>query len=536
MLKSVTLCTLLVAALALGWQRYEEDDAPYDVQHGTSLTWGSDGRVWGWFPVLGTNKTSIGIFDPSAAEDSMWDDSTAGMMAVRVKGASCTFQWMEQPVFWGSGWHKDESNDTVSRLYCYYPDNDSSAYVTISAFRLGDGAAIAYDPNRAYWAVNYAVPGWIYCLTDDPGDGRSFWRYAIPGGWYVPPELPVYGFYPDSGAIISDLTPHLAWGNTGAGQYRVQVSASSSFASNVVDSVVTDPDFHATAELDNGTYFWRSASWSGGQWVWCSAVHSFDLQGGWQHLADILCGVEDGAAIAYDSGSFADGYRSILALPGGSTDEFYRYRIGTNTWTQLASATNEEEDVGTCLTTRTPTYEGAPLIMARFSTQDYEDVPSQYDADQEGWGDWCVDGDPIYNSHFPRPMGNSAMVLGGDLMYLFPGSFDGFDLDFYRVNAPASGGGGQAGISLIGGAKARAITGHDGIEVEYQLPAATRVRATVHDAVGRQVCSLDAGKQSAGTHRLRWDHGYEGRRLSSGAYFVLLDLGTGQARLKAVVQ
>jgi hypothetical protein len=397
-------------------------------------------------------------------------------------------------------------------------------------------ATIAYDPNRFYNAQNYAVPGWIYCLTDDPGDGKSFWRYAVPGGWYVPPGE-FTGFYPDSGAIISDQTPHLAWGSSGSAQYRIQVSTSPYFMSNVIDSVVTNPEYVSPNELDNGIYYWRTAAWIGGQWIWCSAVHSFDLQGGWQQLADILCDVEEGAKIAYDSGSFADGYRSILALPGGSNDKFYRYKIGANTWTQLASATGEEEGIGTCLTTRTPTQAGNPLVMARFSTQGLDDVPSQYDAQQGEWGDWCVQGDLLYNSHFPRPMYNSAMVIGGDgLMYLLPGSVVHNDKDFYQVIGPGGGEGGAGCASQSRTARAHAIAGRSGIGVEYQLPALAHVRASLHDAVGRQVAYLDAGEQTPGAHRLSWNRDDQGCRLSAGAYFVLLDMGTEQARLKAVAK
>jgi hypothetical protein len=37
-------------------------------------------------------------------------------------------------------------------------------------------------------------------------------------------------------------------------------------------------------------------------------------------------------------------------------------------------------------------------------------------------------------------------------------------------------------------------------------------------------------------HRLSWDRDNEGRKLSAGAYFVLIDIGTEKARLKAVVK
>jgi len=58
----------------------------------------------------------------------------------------------------------------------------------------------------------------------------------------------------------------------------------------------------------------------------------------------------------------------------------------------------------------------------------------------------------------------------------------------------------------------------------------------VHDAVGRQLGVLDAGSQQPGTHRLSWDQDRGARRLASGAYFVLLDMGAERATLKAVIR
>ena len=93
-----------------------------------------------------------------------------------------------------------------------------------------------------------------------------------------------------------------------------------------------------------------------------------------------------------------------------------------------------------------------------------------------------------------------------------------------------------ASAPLAGTARAQVIASRDGIEVEYQLPAAARVRATLHDAVGRQLGVLDVGSQQPGTHRLSWNQGRGGRSLASGAYFVLLDMGMEKATLKAVVR
>ena len=65
--------------------------------------------------------------------------------------------------------------------------------------------------------------------------------------------------------------------------------------------------------------------------------------------------------------------------------------------------------------------------------------------------------------------------------------------------------------------------------------ASARVRATLHDAVGRLVGALDAGQQQAGVHRLSWKSDV-GQKLRAGAYFLLLDMGREQARLKTVLR
>ena len=67
-------------------------------------------------------------------------------------------------------------------------------------------------------------------------------------------------------------------------------------------------------------------------------------------------------------------------------------------------------------------------------------------------------------------------------------------------------------------------------------PVAVRVRAILHDAVGRRVGTLDVGEQKAGTHRLSMSRDQEGRKLSAGAYFVLLDMGAEKATLKAIIR
>jgi len=108
--------------------------------------------------------------------------------------------------------------------------------------------------------------------------------------------------------------------------------------------------------------------------------------------------------------------------------------------------------------------------------------------------------------------------------------------NFYRIDLQKYLEGEQGTASAAGKTQAHAVSRYDGIEVEYQLPATARVHAALHDAVGRHVGTLDVGEQKPGVHRLSWDRDREGRKLNAGAYFVLLDMGAEQARLKAIVR
>ena len=539
MLKKAVVCILLAAAAAVAW--HQLDDVPVPVENGTRLTWGND-LIWGVFPVYagGNGTTYVLPCNPFAGEDSMWDDSTiAPMSGGRLLYTGLTFQWKEQPVLWGIGFHE---GDDTSRLYRYCLDSAWNQWRqdTIGAFALGEGASIAYDPNRAYHAMNYVVPGWVYCLPG--GNSTAFWRYAVPGGTYVE-DLDPYGYYPFPGAIIADQTPLFKWGSTATPTYRLLVSSRSDFSDTVIDEQCSNPEHEPTSELSNGTYYWRTAAWVSSAWSW-SDTRTFDLQGGWQSLAAIPHEAEYGAIIAYDSGSFSQYSRSILAFVGGSSGRlFYRYDISQNTWIQLDSSPDGfHTGRGTSLTTRTPVGDTSPCIYAIFGDEAANDNPWRYLPDNNQNERWQVyDNDDTsdslrYYSHLPRTIwDHSSMVLGWNTMYLIPAKDD--DPYLYELIITGGGGeGGEAGVSQFGGANAYVIAGYDGIEVEYQLPVSANVRATLHDAVGRQVGFLDVGKQQPGTHRLSWDRDNEGRRLSAGTYFVLLDRSGAKARLKAVVR
>lgn len=62
--------------------------------------------------------------------------------------------------------------------------------------------------------------------------------------------------------------------------------------------------------------------------------------------------------------------------------------------------------------------------------------------------------------------------------------------------------------------------------IRYALPAASRVRLSVHDLAGQTVATLAAGEQAPGGHVVRWDGTDDhGRELASGVYVYRLRVG-----------
>jgi YD repeat-containing protein len=57
--------------------------------------------------------------------------------------------------------------------------------------------------------------------------------------------------------------------------------------------------------------------------------------------------------------------------------------------------------------------------------------------------------------------------------------------------------------------------------ITYDLPQSAEVRLTVHDALGRTIATLDAGRQAADRHGVTWD----ATNLPSGIYFYRLEAG-----------
>jgi len=531
MLRSATICIMLLAASAMGWERLT--DVPYhvDVDFGTHLIWG-DTLLWGVFPSTGSpDATYLGSYHPGFDEDSAWD--TLRISGVPLGRTGIAFQWVERPVVWAMG----KDNPGISRLYQYDVRTGVTTQETLnSRFMLDIGAAITFVPNEGYHPYYWPTAGALYFL---PGDGKTFWRR-----WVTAKDMPdplIYGYeYPGDEVTIVDPTPTFRWTPSATTQYRLQVATDLNFTNNVIDTVVPTSECQSTVEMDSGTYYWRVATWvqgsGGGDSTWafinlplCTYVHP-----SYNRLDSLDVNARSGAKLAYFIDTCDYEHQAVLAIYGGTSRCFAEYDIEQNSWTRLHNVP-KDMDNSASLTTDAAVG-GKERIYTAFDDDVENGCPHYYTVPPtDAWR--SLDDDDtsdIYNTHFPDDINaGSSMALGAiDMMYLTTGNVR----RFYGVSVSRFPGGQQSRVVLGGKARARGVTVSDGIEVEYQLPAAAHVRASLHDALGRRVGTLDAGVQSAGLHRLGWNRNNGGSKLAAGAYFVSLDLGAARSKLKAVIR
>ena len=503
----------------MAWEQL--DNIPTTTQTGTRIAGGKSGYhyyAWGIFPY--GSYTRFGYARVDITGHPQWT-LDVGNIVPYLENTSATYRWQGNVEFFFSG-HAYNGN----KLYlCGWGLNPSSVDLPSGAAP-GEGSCITYVPNGSY--------GYVYYLSKS--NAGYFGRYSLA----TADNVVVDGICPGESAITGDSTPLFQWGSTATIQYRLVVASDSLFGDTVIDEAVSSPAYQTTTALTNGPYYWRSAARAGGAWSW-SGIHNFRVDYGWTQLdnmTDNTGGV--GASMAYKDYFANDGHHAILLLVGGGSTDFLEYNLQSGHWnSQLASTpVAYPQYEGTSLTTQDPTGQGGLFAWASFGGQQAsDDVPYYYDAWQDEWYPWINGGTPYYSSPYPENINyNASMVFGEHhVLYLTTNN------EFFRVDPPPddilmTAEGEMASGSCVQKTQAHVVTRRCGFGVEYQLSKTAHVRAMLHDAVGRQVGTLDVGEQKPGSHRLCWNTDGQGRKLSAGAYFVLLEIGTEEVSLKAIVR
>lgn len=521
MLKTAVVCIMLAATAATAWEEMTPVSYPAEVQSGSAITYG-DGKIWGIFPDPSDSFwTYFEYYDPSDPGGPTWVYPGQAYDLFFLGNTAITFQWRFGGEVLVVG--NEDGDPDWPMLYCYNLVDAIWEEEEIDDFSLGAGASIAFRPASAYYGTY--VAGWMYCLA---GGGQEFWCYSAPG----PGDVTVDGICPGQGALYADQTPTFIWPAVqGAQKYRLKISSNSGMSNPVFLDSMTEPKCEVIEKLRNGVHYWQSASRQGSTWT-ASAVHSFTLEGGWTQLDSIPMAVSYGGSLAYEK-DYYSGKECLLALTGGWY--YYVYFVEGDSWHQFT--TPKAQGVGSAIVAHEAASETPPdmpgpwAIFAQGSDSLwYHNYPSG------GWGRFGPAGT------FQQALGPGASLaysIESDIPYLYltvGEDGNGPRNNFYRQQLPTSGGGGQATSARPASIPARLISSSGRITVEYQLCAPAQVKATVFDAAGRQVKVLHSGPQPAGAHQLCWDTNTPDHRASSGAYFVLLDTGTEQARLKAVVR
>jgi hypothetical protein len=518
MLRTVLCCVLIMAAAAVGWETMSSVDYPAEVQAGSAITYG-DGKIWGIFPDPSDSSwTYFEYYDPDSAR---WIYPGIDQDLDFLGDPAITFDWRFGGEVLVVG--NDDGDPGYPTLFSYSLTDSVWDDEAIDSFSLGAGAGVAFRPASGYYGTY--VAGWMYCLA---GGGSEFWRYTVPG----PGDQKINGICPGETALVADQTPLFLW-TSGSNQNRLQVSTDPSFLDTVIDVVVSTPEHQVTTALPNATYYWRAGVLIGGIWSW-SSMHSFSLEGGWTRLDNVPVEVSYGASLAYEK-DFYSGDERLLALVGNGSWYYYTYSVTAGTWDTLT--TPKAQGVGSAIVTHeaaSATSPAAPGPWAVFG----EDSDSLYNLTVKfGWRG--LDDASV----FPQSLGPGASLAysvesGVDYLYLIVGQDGNGDPrnDFYRQELPSYRGSGQGRATRLAPLPARLISRPGNVTIEYELTAPAQVRATVFDALGRQISVLHAGPQPAGTHQLCWNTAAPDHGACSGAYFVLLDTGTEQARLKVVVK
>jgi hypothetical protein len=506
----------MAVAAAQAWVELSPVSEPAAVGTGSAITYGN-GRLWGVCPNEDSDYTYFEYYDPNTAA---WVYPEEDPAEYYLENTAITFQWMNDGAVFVVG-----VEDGDPTLYWYDPVEETWDSDLIEDFPLGTGASIAFRPVPVYSMLDH-VPGWLYCLA---GNGREFWRYSIPG--FGGPEA-IDGICPGQGAAIADQTPGFIWPEVeGAQMYALTVSPNEDMSDPVVAVTTNEPRYEVTERLSNGTYYWQTAVLHEDEWTW-SAVHSFTLEGGWTQLESIPTAVSDGAALAYEKDYYGD--ERLIALVGGGSYNYYHYIVSQDTWVE-SSSTPPNQNVGTSLVTHEATEELGSTPWAIFG-QGSDDRP-WYHHWRFGWKPDTLSGHAL-----PQSLGPGASLAYGlegsdHYLYLTIGEDEyGPRNNFYKLLLPWDDEGEEASPVRTGIARAHVISRFDEVAVEYQLRVPAHVRAAIHDAAGRRVGVLEAGDQPAGMHRLSWRTDAQGRNVGPGAYFVILNTGDEQVRLKAIVR
>jgi len=533
MYRTVLICATILLSTLYGWEPRAPVPFDFNVNAHSAITHSYDRwrygltpdttlyTVWGIFYYIEDEDTVTSLLYYCSGGDSWCVVDT--FFAEIMEQTAMTFQWIEGPVLWIVCSERSSNEpDRENVLYSYNLVTEEQDAEEIEYFDVKPRPGLAFRPNPRYNQEMQPIPGWLYCLA---GGGRQFWRYWLPSSMN---PVAVDGIYPPQGSLIADQTPVFIWQDEpSAVEYRFVVASDPGFSNTVIDVNTTSSRYQVESKMKNGIYYWKTAyRLSNSNWIW-SLVHSFTLQGGWERLADIPDTVRDGSALVYVK-NFLDYGERLVALVGGGSTNNYIYDPITNRWVGWHSTYSSQNP-------------GTSLAAHRWQLSILRFPPC--------FAIFGVNSDSVRFPHIhfewpgytdlPEALGPGASIAMSDTenhtAYLYLLSGRGRN-DFWRLPISVYEGekiSNSSGTQGERGQNAVSVRFHpvsNDIAIDYELNSPVRVTVKAYDATGRLVKNIYSGYQTAGFHRLIWNPGV------SGIYFLLLDTGDNQAKLKLVIK
>lgn len=425
--------------------------------------------------------------------------------------------------------------DTIS------PNGYWKIYELPAGLRLGPGASITFRPTKH---IQY-IPG-RYCykitlgeLYFTRGDSTPHFYYVPISQYYSPiihqPANPVDWVFPPDNGEIDAIKIFFRWETIpNANYYHLQVDDNPDFSSPILD-ITTENNEHKNIYIpekifSNGLYYWRIRPDNSPIW---SEVRKFQVILRVFPRRDVPEEVGDGGSIVYHYYDDSFVAESIYCLVGerrgrGRTS-FYCYSPNRDEWFSLPS-TPLPQNGGSSLTSCYRSNLAPNRLLAIFGYQQSLQPHWIYRiTSRPRW----QDGDEIPQTLFPGASitydwvrRDAYLVIGGGRRHFYINPNPSYDEE-------ESFSGGQ---SLTINKKTEILFNSKGIILSYSCEIPSYGEISVYNLYGRKIKTLFNGRIEKGECRLIWNKKDEnGRKVSSGIYFIKINLKEKQESIKVIL-
>ncbi|MEO0091013.1 MAG: FlgD immunoglobulin-like domain containing protein [candidate division WOR-3 bacterium] len=396
---------------------------------------------------------------------------------------------------------------------------------------IGPGVSITFRPLNQ---IFYVIPSPIVIYHGElfltiGGSTSNFYNLLFVE--LTPNPVPPFYIFPPNDTILEAMKIFFQWNEDAAASfYQLQVDENPDFSSPIFD-ITTDKNIYIPKKIFKpGVYYWRTRS-SNSLW---SETRRFIINYGWVRLPDIPDTIKEGGSIAYHC--IRDGItnmaaESIYCLVGGGKRKFYCYSIHRATWSERENTQLNQNDGSSITSCYQSTHSTRKkYLLAIFGRSSNIERHWSYDISSN---DWAPE-DPL-----PDILGSGASITfdwrerKDDAYLVIGGDRDGFYCNpnpFFEEEAF-----GQQSFATA--KKVKILSNSKEVILYYSLETPYYGEISVYNLYGKKIKTLFKGKMEKGEHQFIWNGKDEkGKKVSSGVYFIKINMKEKQESIKIVVK